>query len=226
MSPSRRGSLDDAGPVEDIAIRESKDPLIDLSHYPFVLQPVYYRQGLSDTPRMLVRKTVAEKLVSAQKNLAGCRFKIWDAWRPRDVQNNIYRKFWAELSTEHPNWDEERLKFEVGTFVTLASDPRRIPPHATGGTVDLTLVDTSGEELDMGTPFDHFGPESYSDFFEKNDLNKAMRDNRRLLRNAMAAQGFRVDVEEWWHYDYGNQLWAVSTGESTAFYGEASPGRL
>ena len=36
----------------------------------------------------------------------------------------------------------------------------RIPPHATGGTVDLTLVDENGKELDMGTEFDFFGPET------------------------------------------------------------------
>ncbi|MBU0612709.1 D-alanyl-D-alanine dipeptidase, partial [Patescibacteria group bacterium] len=49
------------------------------------------------------------------------------------------------------------------------------------------------------------------------------RNNRVLLRNAMVKAGFRQDKDEWWHYDYGNQIWALELNKSFAFYGEASP---
>jgi zinc D-Ala-D-Ala dipeptidase len=39
----------------------------------------------------------------------------------------------------------------------------------------------------------------------------------------MLAEGFRWDADEWWHYDYGNQLWAVHYHKPFAIYGEASP---
>lgn len=206
-----------------IPIQELNEPLVDLAGYPFVLEPVYYRQGVSDNPRMFARERIAEKLVTAQEKLGGYRFKIWDAWRPRVVQANIYHRYWDEIAAAHPEWGADQLKRSVETFVAQPLDPNRIPPHATGGTVDLTLVDGLGRELNMGTGFDHFGPESASDYFERDPGDGAVRDNRRRLREAMVGQGFRPDDEEWWHYDYGNQLWAATVGEPFAFYGETAP---
>jgi D-alanyl-D-alanine dipeptidase len=73
--------------------------------------------------------------------------------------------YWKKLEKDHPDWNEDRLKEEVGTFGSVADDPNRIPIHATGGSIDLTLTDLSGNELDMGTEFDYFGPEAASLFY-------------------------------------------------------------
>ena len=206
---------------ESIPIEESGEPLIDLSGYPFVLEPVYFKQGLSDDSRMFLRKSVAEKLLKIQNDLKIYTFKILDGFRPRTVQNAIYEMFWNELKRKHPNWDEERLKTEVGIFVTDAKNPNRIPPHATGSTVDLTLVDTSDKELDMGTVFDHFGPEASSLYFEEHSINEPAQKNRKILRDAMSVEDFSVDKDEWWHFDYGNQKWAVELNKPKAIFGEA-----
>ncbi len=209
---------------EHIPINECGEPLVDLADYPFVLQPVYYQQGLSSTPRMFVRHSIAEKLLAVTEKLRGNQLKIWDAWRPRSVQNNVYQKYWRELQAQNPQWTSSMLRKEVGTFVTLATSPHKIPPHATGGTVDLTVVDASRDELNMGTEFDHFGPESASYFFEntENALHSHIGENRRLLRNAMHSEGFRIDDEEWWHFDFGNQLWAHGQDKLFAQYGEVA----
>jgi len=206
---------------ESIPIKECADPLVDLNSHPFVLEPVYFKQGLSNGPRMFLRKSVAEKLLKIQKNLKVYKFKIWDGFRPRTVQNAIYEKFWSELKIKHPHWDNEKLKIEVGIFVTDAKNKNRVPPHATGGTVDLTLVDSAGKELDMGTKFDHFGPEAGSFYFEKHSGNDVAREYRQILREAMSIEDFSVDKDEWWHFDYGNQKWAVELSRTTAFFGEA-----
>ncbi len=129
-------------------------------------------------------------------------------------------KYWKELATQHPDWTEERLKLEVGRFVTAATNPKRIPPHATGGAIDLTLVDKRGNEIEMGTGFDHFGPEAASLYFEKDNQDPVISANRKLLREAMQSEGFRIDDDEWWHYDYGNQLWAAALNQEFAVYGE------
>jgi D-alanyl-D-alanine dipeptidase len=208
---------------EHIKIRDSGEPLVDLSNFDFLLEPSYYTRDLSKDSRIYIRKTIAEKLETIQKKLANYKFKIWDGWRSREVQHNIYMDHWKNLNTEHPDWKEDRLKEEVGKFVTVANDPNRIPIHVTGGSIDLTLVDSSGNELDMGTGFDHFGPEAASFFYEINDINDPVRANRKFLREAMVAEHFRFDDDEWWHFDYGNQLWAVALNKTYAIYGECAP---
>ncbi len=209
---------------EDVLIKEINEPLVDLDDYDFVLESSYYNQGLSQDKKLYLRKGVVDKLVEIQTKLSDYKFKIWDGCRSRDVQNNIYQKFWTELKMKHPEWDDDRLKHEVGVFVTDPSKSERIPPHATGGAVDLTLVDSQGNELDMGTDFDFFGPEAASLYYESHSDNETVKANRKLLRESMIAAGFRSDTDEWWHFDYGNQIWAAELNKPCAIYGEASLG--
>lgn len=205
---------------EQVPIQECGEPLVDLAQFNFELDPAYFKAGLSDDPALYARQQVVQKLLRLQDQLDGNRFKIWDPWRSRIVQGNIYQKYWDELATANPGWDEDKLKIEVGKFVTAPNNPNRIPPHATGGAIDLTLVGPDGKELDMGTIFDHFGPEAASAYFEEPGRDTRIRDNRRLLREAMLSEDFRPDVDEWWHYDFGNQLWAAEKERPFAIYGE------
>src|SRR4030042_6087748 len=95
-----------------IKIQENNDPLADLSEYPFIIEPKYFQEGLSDDPRMFLRKETVEKLLHVQKSLGKYRLKIWDGFRSRAVQGNIYKKYWNELKTVHPDWNKEKLKLE------------------------------------------------------------------------------------------------------------------
>src|SRR5690349_6316431 len=123
---------------------------------------------------------------------------IFDAYRSLTVQHAIYDWYESLLRREQPDWAESRLGDEPQRFVTRATDPARIPPHSTGGAVDLTLVDATGRELDMGTGFDHFGPEAVPDYFEAAHRDATVREHRRVLIRAMLASGFTVDDTEWW----------------------------
>lgn len=205
---------------ESISIYECGEPLLDLAEFPFVLEPKYYQMGLSDTPKLYARESVANKLLKIQKKFKGLKFKIWDPWRSRKVQNNIYQLCWDDLKMKHPDWDEERLSHEVGIFVTAAHDPNKIPPHTTGGAIDLTLVDLDDIELNTGTGFDHFGPEATVYYFDTIKPNTEISTNRKLLHKAMLEEEFSSYNDEWWHFDYGNQFWAFQTGRDHAIYGE------
>ena len=205
---------------EHVQIEESGEILVNLSDFGFELEPVYFNDGLSDTPDMLLRQSVAERLAAVRNEMSPLNFKIWDGWRPREVQHNLYLKYWKDMKTEHPDWTEDQLRVQVGTFVTIATDPKRIPIHSTGGSVDLTLIDESGAELDMGTGFDHFGPEATALHYELLEGNETARDNRRLLRESLTKADFRFDEDEWWHFDYGNQIWAAALDKPKANYGE------
>ena len=205
---------------EDIPVNECGEQLVNLSEYDFVLEPMYFNKGLSNDSKMFLRKSVADKLLQTQEKLGEYKFKIWYGFRSRSVQKTIYDKFWKELSEAHPDWDEEKLKIEVGTFASVPNNSNRVPPHATGAAVDLTLIDQEGKELDMGTAFDYFGPEASSLYFEKNYKNEIVRNNRKILREAMLSAGFSGDKDEWWHFDYKNQKWAAELDQNEAIYGE------
>ncbi len=210
---------------ENIKISENYDPMVDLKNYPFVLAPMYFDWGLSKFSDLWVRKEIADKLQAVQEkhlDSLGKKFKIWDPWRSRVVQDNIYQKFWQEMALKNPEWGEERLAQEVGVFVTKADDKNRIPPHATGGAIDLTVVEEDGAEVDFGTMFDHFGSEAATNYFENNDKNNVARDNRRWFHKIMIEEGFETDHDEWWHFDFGNQKWAVQSNKLEAFYGEVT----
>ncbi|MBD2257179.1 M15 family metallopeptidase [Pseudanabaena sp. FACHB-2040] len=206
---------------QHIPVEECGEPLVDLSKFNFVLDPMYFKQGVGDSPACFLRERVAEKLQRVQKNLLGHRLKIWDPWRSREIQAELYTYYRNQLAAKHPAWDKARLDQEIAIFVAPPS-PDIIPPHSTGGAVDLTLVEPNGDELDMGTGFDYFGPEAASLYFEEEGRDPQVRENRRLLREAMSAEDFRFDEFEWWHFDFGNQIWAAAKGHAFAPYSEVT----
>jgi D-alanyl-D-alanine dipeptidase len=213
--------------MQDIGqIEQNNEPLVDLSSFNFILETVYFKQEFSPDKRMFLREGVAKKLDEIQKELKIYKFKIWDGFRPRQVQYNIYKNLWQTLRLQHKEWDLERMLAEVEIFIANPYGNDIIPPHSTGGAVDLTLTDLSGKELEMGTVFDYFGSESRADYYEKNNVNKTFCQNRRLLRQAMERGGFSQYDEEWWHYDYGNQPWAVKLNKKQILYEEAATPEL
>ncbi len=210
-------------PFDSVPIRENGEPLVDVEQFGLLAEPVYFSRELSSDRRVPLRRGVVERLVAVQSKLGGRKLKIWDGFRPRPVQKLLFDEFHSRLVAEHPEWTEERLRQEAGMFVVDPGVSGRIPPHATGGAVDLTIVDASGQELDMGTGFDHFGPEAAPHYFETENASATVRDNRRLLRETLEAAGFRSHEHEWWHFDYGTQLWAAGLNQPFAVYGETHP---
>jgi D-alanyl-D-alanine dipeptidase len=79
----------------------------------------------------------------------------------------------------------------------LAS-PRRGSKHSRGAAVDVTLVDARGRELVMPTGFDAFTARAGRRY---RGGSPATQRNRRLLEEAMVAQGFHPNRGEWWHFD-------------------------
>ena len=78
--------------------------------------------------------------------------------------------------------------------------------HSRGSTVDLTLINLeSGQELDMGTPWDYFDPLSWP---SSENVSSEQRVNRYILRDVMLKYGFRPVAEEWWHFTLENEPFA------------------
>ncbi len=123
---------------------------------------------------------------------ADVRFLVLDAMRPQRVQEQL----WHALDG-------------TGLQMYLAN-PERGSIHSFGMAVDITLIDSQGRELDMGTPFDDLTdlshPGKEAEFLGQGALSQFQIDNRQLLRNAMHYGGFSGINTEWWHFDCGDRL--------------------
>jgi len=138
----------------------------------FTGQPVYSRPGCYLHPDAATLLQKAVDLARPQ----GLRLKVFDAFRPAEAQ-------WA-LWAHTPDPD-------------FLADPKRGSPHSMGAAVDLTLIDASGRELDMGTGFDAFTPLSHH---ANTEISPAAQKNRMLLLGLMTAAGWDFFRNEWWHY--------------------------
>lgn len=135
---------------------------------------VLYQLGVC----LLLRST-AEKLVAANSEFAekGYRLKIWDAYRPKSAQHIMW-----ELSPD-------------GVYV---ADPAVGSNHNRGTSVDVTLIDQSGNEVVMPTSFDDFTEKASRNY---PGMSEEARANMDYLTDVMVRNGFSIIQSEWWHFN-------------------------
>lgn len=194
--------------------------------------PPYWHRVDGATDKLWLRQSVADKLarVNARAGDAGLEMFLFDAWRPRAVQA-YFHDVWMprELQRRDPSLQGVALAEEVERYWAAPSDDAGSPaPHATGAAVDLTLRWKGGEVLWMGSLFDDVTALANRDRFENlapqnfSFSDQEARANRRLLHWLMAEEGFAGHPDEWWHFSWGDQMWAALCGEPAAHYGLAT----
>ena len=205
--------------------------LAGLNFYFSDRNPPYWHRIEGATDKLLLRATVAEKLRKVNQRVAsaGLELFLFDAWRPRAVQA-YFHDVWMprELIGRDPSLSGVRLVEEVERYWAAPSRDENSPaPHATGGAVDLTLRWKDGEALWMGSLFDDVTALAARDRFETlapsnfSFSDQEARANRRLLHWLMTEEGFAGHPEEWWHFSWGDQMWAALTHADAAHYGLA-----
>jgi len=166
------------GKVPDIVDMKEATPriIIDMK---YATENNFVKKRLYDSNTCFLRKSTATKLNAVQKELEGMNLglKVWDCYRPLAVQQTI----WAILPDER-----------------YVANPRKGSRHNRASSVDVTLVDSEGKELQMPTGFDDFSPRAHHHYQDLPD--QAIR-NRELLKGLMEKAGFIPLPEEWWHYD-------------------------
>ena len=146
-------------------------------------------------PRALrLRRGVLDRLREAQDRLPqGFAFVVLDAWRTIEEQVKLI--------------DHYRGTRPIDGFVASVDATQMRPPHATGGAVDLTLS-WQGVPLALGTDFDSFSADAALTAFE--DYDGIVRRLRRLFARAMLESDFAPYPKEWWHWSYGDDVWAAA----------------
>lgn len=228
--------LRDVSGWKEVRITPTNESLVSLkklNHPKIVVSPEYYKQGVTGAvDDCYVRERIRDMLIEATNLLPeGCKFVVWDTWRPLAVQEFYYLHYKEIFRKEFPTFSEAELSEYTQKFFSLPSDdPTKPSPHNTGGSVDLSIVDKNSVPMNMGTEFDEMTEKAYTRYFEKKlsqgdsltEKEKEALENRRLLYHIMTNVGFTSYSEEWWHFDFGNQFYAKIKG-TVAFYGKISP---
>ncbi|MFD0559066.1 D-alanyl-D-alanine dipeptidase [Stackebrandtia endophytica] len=163
----------------------------------------------------LVRSGVAERLVRAQHRLpAGIRFGVAEGYRTVEVQEAIIAEYTEFLRVENPEATESELARLSSRFVS----PIGVAPHVAGAAVDITLIDTDGEPLWMGTEIDATPEDSDGACFTDAPVDEVARRHRDLMTDALTAEGLVNYPTEWWHFSFGDRYWAHVTGTDRARY--------
>lgn len=137
----------------------------------------------------------ALKLVQDELRAQNLCLKVYDGYRPQQAVNHFIewaRNFEDTLHKEqfYPRVEKRNL-FNEGYIASRSG-------HSRGSTVDLTIVDgNSGIPLDMGSPYDFFGEESWVDY---KGISESQKSNRQLLQKVMQKYNFRNYPNEWWHF--------------------------
>ena len=134
---------------------------------------------LYDNNDAYLRYGTVKKLKEVQKIVKedGYSLKVWDGYRPKSVQEQMW---------------------EIVPDSTYVADPSKGSSHNRGNTIDLTLIDDSnGEEIPMPSDFDEFSNKADRDY---SDVSDERANNAIYLEDIMVDNGFKPYSGEWWHY--------------------------
>jgi zinc D-Ala-D-Ala dipeptidase len=212
-------------PYQRIPIAESHDPLVVIPSALARCEPhAYAKLGApyGDDSPFALRQGVIERLRQAQDCLQqfqlGWRLQIFDAYRPVAVQQFMVDYTFAQVLHDR-GWPADQITpvqradalQQVHQFWAIPNlNPLTPTPHSTGGAVDLTLIDASGQPVDMGGAIDELSPRSHPEHYVglADELAQLYDRHRQLLNYCMTQAGFERHYHEWWHFSYGDQLWA------------------
>ncbi|MBM2840125.1 MAG: family metallopeptidase, partial [Bacteroidetes bacterium] len=133
--------------------------------------------------RAFLQRPAANAFVRAHRklNMLGYGILVFDAYRPWSVT----KKFWDETPPA------KRM---------FVANPKKGSKHNRGCAVDCSLYElTTGKEVDMPSPYDDFTEKAAAEY-EGGTVEQ--RRTRAVLHNFLEAEGFAVNPDEWWHFDY------------------------
>lgn len=190
--------------VNKVAPVECHEPLVVLS------DPDIFTRG-----EILVRASVAEMLSAVAKSLNsnGVNLFVYDGYRSNERQRAEWNRVIGNLKKENPKMEDAEI--EVIVQKQVARPDGIGGGHQTGGAVDLALCTPDGVPVNMGT-----------EYIEFNELTKTgahiedaeVREHRKILLSAMRKAGFVNYPNEWWHYSYGDRMWAAYLRKKTCLY--------
>ncbi|WP_299524370.1 M15 family metallopeptidase [Winogradskyella sp.] len=149
----------------------------------------------ANTLILTIAATEKLKLIQDELQQQNLCLKVFDGYRPQRAVNHFIR--WARDLNDTINKsrfypDVEKRNLFKEEYIASRSG------HSRGSTVDLTIIDgNTGIPLDMGSPFDFFGQQSWVNY---DGITEVQKKNRQLLQTVMLKHNFRNYPKEWWHF--------------------------
>ncbi|MFV0626849.1 MAG: M15 family metallopeptidase [Alphaproteobacteria bacterium] len=163
-----------------------------------------------------VRKYIYELLLKAKGHLPkNYNFVIYEGYRTLESQKKLWDEVVLKKTNEYPNLDPNSEEFISICNVFVANPHRQGSGHQSGAAVDVALIDDEGIEYDMGGIVRGFGEEAT---FDAQNISSEARKNRNILKNALEKVGLVNYPSEWWHYSFGDRLWARLTESKIAIF--------
>lgn len=178
---------------------------------------------LTETPRLFlnevvsndwrIRREIKTRLEAASRALPdGLCLMVFEAFRSRARQRQLWEPQHSRITSANPAWTADQIYTETSRWVA--------PPdgfgsgHQAGAAIDVTLARSNRMQLDMGTKMQAFAAATPTNA----PVSACARSNRNLLIETLAVQGLVNYPDEWWHFCYGDRLWAEITGRDAAFF--------
>ena len=204
--------------LKKIPIKDNGEKLINIQKFcpKIIVRPPTYikNEGEWYAKRAgFVRETVANKLCFVQKNLPeGYKILLRCGYRSLKSQKKAFQAACDEVKKENPIWNKNKIKQEASK---AAAPLDIVPPHSTGGAVDVSILNSKGRLLDMGTKLGEFKTKTATN---SREISKKAQENRKLLIKLMKKAGFINYPTEWWHWSYGDRYWAAVLKKKYSIY--------
>ena len=199
--------------VGKVHVHECFDPLVDFLPHRHI---IFNKETLEEP--ILVRKQVLFKIYNiADKLPKGTNIKVYKVFRSRIKMNEAFESVIDAITAENPNIGRHEA-IKLAKYKT--DDPKgSLGGHETGGAIDVALCDDNGVDFNYGTKFHEYND---STFTYSSHITKEQRKNRKKLVKLMKKQGFVNFPGEWWHFSYGDRMWAAYKGKRDGgIYGSA-----
>lgn len=172
-----------------------------------------------------IRKPLFHMLVKAARNLPqGYKLVLIEGYRSVARQQLLWVKRWNDLAIANPDWDATMVDQEVSK---ITAKPNPLANHNCGGAIDVALADKDGNLVDMGAPYPAEGVNvnEYRTKFPmlSEDITLEQMMHRTILREAMEKAYFVWYPGKWWHYSWGDRMWAVYSRQKIYYFGPIEP---
>lgn len=178
----------------------------------------------NNTDYTQMRKTVYEKLKQAQALLPkGLHFCLYEGYRSLSLQKMLFDHRYDKVKQAHSHWSHQEIFTETTKLVSPVINldgSHNVPPHSTGGAIDVYLIDDKGQAVDMGIhPADWTDDDGSRSLTDSHVISDTAQKNRQIMSHALASVGFVNYPTEYWHWSYGDRYWAYHKNQQHAIYG-------
>ncbi len=200
--------------IPSIRILENHSPLMSLMNTDFNL---IFEPSISVDYTYMIREDILEKIgrISHELNSQNKMLIIRSAWRSIEHQQLLWDAKFEFFLKEHPEKSFDEVKEIVSYFVAFPRESM----HATGGAIDALIYDNAKKcVMDFGTNRGLKIDLSKKCYPYYPEISKEAKKNRALLIGLFESEDFVCDLKEYWHFDYGNVIWAIEKEKEFAIY--------